>query len=423
MKIAVINHYAGSFRRGMELRHPTLARHWAAAGHEVHIVAASYSHLRSDNPVPDGPVFTEREDGVCFHYLKTPVYAGNGLGRVLNMLEFSRRLGSMTQALRGVDVLMVSSPHLFAVPAVQRLARRLAIPMVLEIRDIWPLSLTELLHLSPWHPMVLAMRFLERKAYAGSDLIVSILPNGQEHYAAQGHSGRVVPIPNGIDPTGWDEDPLDSPHPTLRALQAIKRSHAFLVLYLGTLGKANALEPFIQAAHAAPRGDIAHVLVGVGIERRALEAGAPENVFFLDRVPRRLVPATLACADALYIGWNDCPALYRYGISPIKLADYMMSARPVIHAVRAWNDPVAEAGCGLSIPPGQPLAIADAIRRMQRLGAGQRAEMGRNGRAFALSHYDYRVLAQQYLAAFGEVIAAKRQQAEAPARRLQADQG
>ena len=80
--------------------------------------------------------------------------------------------------------------------------------------------------------------------------------------------------------------------------------------------------------------------------------------------------------------------------------DYMMAAKPVIHAVRAWNDPVAESACGVSIPPGQPQAIADAIRRLLELSAAQRADLGRKGRAFASSRYDYRVLAQQYLAEF-----------------------
>lgn len=417
MKIAVINHYAGSSRRGMEHRHYDLARHWVAAGHEVHIVAASYSHLRQGNPVPAGAVFAEREAGIQFHYLKTRAYSGNGLGRIWNMLGFCRRLWSMGAVLRNMDVLLVSSPHLFAVPAAQRLARRLAIPLVLEIRDLWPLSLIELLHVSPWHPMVLAMRLLERRAYARNDLIVSILPNGREHYARHGNrSGRVVHIPNGMDLSSWNEDHLGDQHPTLAALKTLREQFAFVVMYLGTLGRANALEPFLQAAAASPRADIAHVLVGAGSERPVLASGAKGKVFFLDPVPRHLVPAALSFADILYIGWNDRPRLYRYGISPNKIMDYMMAAKPVIHAVKAWNDPVAESACGVSIPPGQPQAIIDAVRRLLELSAAQRADMGRKGRAFASSRYDYRVLAQQYLAELVQVIEATRRPADARSR-------
>jgi glycosyltransferase involved in cell wall biosynthesis len=100
--------------------------------------------------------------------------------------------------------------------------------------------------------------------------------------------------------------------------------------------------------------------------------------------------------DALYIGWLRRP-IYRFGIGPNKMLDYLMSARPIIHGVEAGNDPVAESGCGVSIPPENPAALADAIRDLSRVDRDARLAMGARGRQFALAHHDFRVLARRFM--------------------------
>ncbi len=80
-----------------------------------------------------------------------------------------------------------------------------------------------------------------------------------------------------------------------------------------------------------------------------------QNIYFIDPVKKEQIPALLQWFDVAYIGWRRQP-LYRFGIAPNKLMDYMMAARPVLHAVEAGNDPVGEAGCGLTIEPEDPQA-------------------------------------------------------------------
>ena len=88
MNILLINHYAGSPQHGMEYRPYYLAREWVRAGHRVQIVAASYSHVRSRQPViADEPV-NETIEGIAYRWYPTPSYLGNGVGRVLNIWSF-----------------------------------------------------------------------------------------------------------------------------------------------------------------------------------------------------------------------------------------------------------------------------------------------------------------------------------------------
>src|SRR5690606_6102044 len=105
--------------------------------------------------------------------------------------------------------------------------------------------------------------------------------------------------------------------------------------------------------------DMAFVLVGGGPDKPALQrwvaAERLSNVFFFDPIPKVQIPALLQRFDVAYIGWRRQP-LYRFGIAPNKLMDYMMAARPILHAVEAGNDPVAEAGCGLTVTPEDPPA-------------------------------------------------------------------
>lgn len=79
--------------------------------------------------------------------------------------------------------------------------------------------------------------------------------------------------------------------------------------------------------------------------------------------------------------------------------DYMMAGRPVVCAVEAGNDPVGEAGCGVTVPPGNPQAIADAVRRLASMPGSERDAMGERGRAYVLARHTYLVLAHRFIEA------------------------
>lgn len=403
MTILLINHYAGGPPFGMEHRPFYMAREWVRAGRDVTILAANHSHLRPQNP-PAGEAIIE---GVRYRFYETPAYQGNGLGRIRNMLAFVTALwrdaARLAAELKPDAVIASSTYPLDVYPARQiaRLARRQGAKgrLIFEVHDLWPLSPMELGNMPPWHPFIMVMQRAENDAYRSADRVVSMLPKAQAHMEAHGMApGKFAYLPNGIDVAEWESatDPLPEAHAA--SLEALRRQGRFIVGYAGSHGLANALPHLIAAARLLAKEPVSFVLVGQGPEKEALQTSARgmDNVVFLPPLPKRGMPALLDAMDALYLGWNRMP-LYRFGISPNKLMDYMMAAKPVLHAVEAGNDPVAEAACGLSVPPEDPEAIAQAVCRMMALPPEERRAMGARGRAFVLENHDYRVLARRFL--------------------------
>ena len=254
--------------------------------------------------------------------------------------------------------------------------------------------------MSAWHPFILVMQAAENRAYRVAHRVISMLPAAEAHMRQHGLApGKFVYVPNGIDPVEWERSRDALPSPVRSALGAFRQRHPFLVGYAGAHGLANALDALVEAAAMLEPGS-GVVLVGQGPEKARLEALASGrrlgNVLFLPPVAKGAVPALLAEFDALYIGLQRQP-LFRFGVSPNKLIDYMMAGKPVIHAIEAGNDLVAEAGCGLSVTPEEPAAVAGAARSLRAMSAEARSELGLRGRRHVLQNHAYPVLARRFL--------------------------
>ena len=402
MNILYINHYAGSPALGMEFRPYCLAREWVRAGHRVQMVAANFSHVRARQPQAGD----ETIDGIAYRWLPTPPYQGNGVGRVWNIWRFLSQLwGQAARLVREFkpDVVIASSTYPMDIWVARRIARMAQATLVFEVHDLWPLSPIELSGMSPKHPFIRLCQAAEDAAYRHADVVVSMLPKVHGHMAAHGLDlAKLVIVPNGITPDEWATTP-----PLLRAdvAQAIALHRAAgrtVVGYAGSMGLPNALDDLLDAAALLRHAPIAIVMVGDGHERARLAQRVADeglvHVQLLPPIPKVQIPALLAAIDIAAICWQRVP-IYRFGIAPNKLMDYMMAGCAVLHSVDAGNDPVAESGCGITVPPQSPAAVADGLRRLAALPAPERAAMGQRGRAFVLAQHTYPVLAQRFLQA------------------------
>jgi glycosyltransferase involved in cell wall biosynthesis len=406
-RILLINHYAGSPAHGMEFRPFYFARHWARGGHDVHVFAASFSHLRSRNP--DGVRLLRREvlDGVTYHWFRTPRYQGNGVGRIVNMMVFLLWLLAslpVILAWKRFSVVIASSTYPLDMVPAWTLSRLQRARLVFEVHDLWPLSPMELGGFSPLHPFILLMQWGENFAYRRCDACVSLLPKALDHMLGHGLQRRkYLHIPNGVDLGEWEslQEELGPEH--VRALDELRGRHGFVLGYVGGHGLSNALDTLVEAVAGAGSLSFGVAMIGAGpcketLARKARELGIGDRMVFLPPIPKRQVPKALSAMDALYIGWQRT-ALYRFGISPNKLFDYMMSGKPILHAIEAGNDPVAEAACGVSVEPESPRALLDGLEFILHLSPEARGSMGARGREFVLQRHVVAHLADRMLKA------------------------
>lgn len=394
MRIWWINHYALAPNSAGGTRHFSIGRELASLGHEVMIVSSTFDHWRREHIVAFCPPNPEQIDDVSYIRIPSPGYNDNSIGRFWDMMVFGFRIwrGLWWRALTPPDVIIGSSPHPFAALAGGLLAKRLNVPFVVEIRDIWPATLIELAGLSRHHPAMYVMGRIERWLYKNAKLVVSLLPASREHIIATGGSeNQILLIPNGVDLRHWIPQPLDT------------HDGPFTVMYTGALGNANGLNFLVRAAAIlAERGGRSRFrirVIGSGPQRaqleddvRAMRVG--DMVTIEDAVPRARIPTLLAEADLLFCHLKNLN-VFRWGVSPNKIFDYQAAARPILFATNARENPVFRSGAGIVIPPEQPELIAAAIERVAEMPLEERRCMGLRARAFVAATHEYGILARQ----------------------------
>ncbi len=403
----IVNQYAARFPGAGLTRHHFLADAIRTHGVTTTIIAEDPA-LRGH---PDHAPRVQDAAGVRFVWLRTRRYSGNGVGRVVNMLGF---VGSAVRwgwdparhDQQPPDVVVGSSPQLFAALGGWILARRHRVPFVLEIRDLWPESLIAILGLSRRHPLVLALAAVEKFLYRRSDEIIGVLEGVADYVRMRAgrRAASITWIPNGVP-----LDALPAPGPPAAG------GDAFRVVYAGAHGPPNGLRILLDAARLlkgeAPPSESSGTgspvaglpiridLYGDGVSKRELidyaRASGLHSVHFHAPVARTEVFRILAGADAV-VAVLPALYLYRFGFSLNKLFDYFAAARPVVLAADAPGDPVARAGAGISVTAKDPADLAAALRAMAATPLDERAAMGRRGREYAAAHHDMAVLGARF---------------------------
>jgi colanic acid biosynthesis glycosyl transferase WcaI len=292
------------------------------------------------------------------------------------------------------DLVYASSPPLLVGGAALALSRLRRIPLVFEVRDLWPESAVELGELANPRAIRLATR-LEEACYRRARQIVVVTQGIHDGLIERGYpAAKLALIPNGANTE------LYTPRP---ASQALRRQlgigpEQFVVVYTGLHGLVHGLETALQAAgELRERPDILFLLVGDGPDKARLAQIAEEmglsNVRFHDAVPEAELPGYIALAD---VGLATTRRLgIMRGALPVKMFSYMACERPVLLAMEGEAVRLLErAQAGIAVPPEQPKALAEAILELQGDPAA-RLTYGRRGRELVKAEFSRQALAQQ----------------------------
>lgn len=404
--IWIVHPYAGGPGVGRYDRPFHLAKCWQQMGEKC-VVITSCNHHLLDQHIDPGPAEIQ---GVSYEFLKSFEYQGNGLRRLLNMAAFTARVmqksGSLARRYGRPSRIIISSPHPYAYFAGEYLRKRFSAKLIFEVRDLWPLSLVELAGVSPSHPLVRFTDWLERRAYRTADHVVSLLPCTKPHMLERGlNEKRWHYIPNGI----LKHDSLSSTvnSDAMRIVRQWREAGMFVLAYTGALGRPNHVQSLIAALDIQARRDsnVRAVIVGRGDQKDELislieNRNIADRVAVFDQIPKQEVICLLKSVDAGFISLRPEP-IFRFGISPNKLFDYMLLELPVVFAVTSGNDPVSEAGCGLTADPRNPSDISRAIDILANLSTVERQKLGARGKDWVIRNHSYDVLAENYIKLMG----------------------
>ncbi|RME87793.1 MAG: glycosyltransferase WbuB [Anaerolineae bacterium] len=391
-------------------RHYELARHLVRRGHRVTIIASPVSYITGHpSSLPSG---SEENDAITI--LRAPTYHAlhkSFVHRTLAFFSFMFSSFFIGLRVREVDLVWGTSPPIFQAWTAWLLARLKGVPFLFEVRDLWPYFAVAVGVLT--NPVLIRMsEWLERFLYRGADRVMVNSPGFIAHVTGRG-AKRVELVPNGADASMFD--PSDEG-------AAFRRSHGlegkFVVLYAGAHGMSNDLDVVLDAARLLEgEPHIQIVLLGDGKEKPRLVARAHEmgltNVTFLPPLPKRRMPEALAAADACIAILKPLEA-YKTTY-PNKVFDYMAAGRPIVLAIDGVIRQVVEAAdCGLFTPPGDPQAMARAIRQLAADSEVARA-MGLRGRRYVEQHFHRADLAHR-LAELLEAMVSQQSNNPTPAR-------
>ena len=296
----------------------------------------------------------------------------------------------------GADVVFATStPLTIALPAVFA-ARRCHIPMVLEVRDLWPEMPIAVGALR--NPLSRgSARMLERFAYANAARIVALSPGMAEGIARAGYPPeRITVVPNAADLGPFERDPARGQAFRDRIRIPAER---MLVAYVGTLGRINGVGYLARLAAALKDDDrLTFLIVGDGQEREEIETIARDlgvlgrNLLMRPSIAKQDVADVLFASDIATSLFAPIPEMEANSAN--KYFDSLAAGCCTVVNYGGWQAELLErheAGVRL---PQDPAAAAIILRSL----AGDRGRVeraGRNARHLAEREFSRDVLANR----------------------------
>ncbi len=384
LRVVLVSQYFSPEIGATQSRMQAFADHLAARGHDVTVVCEFPNHPHGVVPDRYRGRLVEDDRSNAYRVLRVAVLVTpekTQRTRMAFYLSYMAMAIAAAPRLGRADVIVATSPPLFAAAAGAVLARLMRAPFVLDVRDLWPAAAASLNQLS--NPVALrGSQVVEAGLYRWADTVTAVTRPFCTHIdMVRDRPPTAIFLPNGTLPQFLEASP-DGGREALGV-----DDDRFLATFAGNLGIAQALPTILDAADRS-RAEVDYALVGEGPIGESLRAEAAArqlgNVHFHPQVPLEEVASLLAASDALLVTLAGHPTFA--GFVPSKMVDFMATGRPLV--LSAAGEPariLEDAGAGIAVPPEDADALAESLRWL-RANPDAARQMGERGRRYARRH-------------------------------------
>ena len=334
-KIWIINHYATNMFFDKGGRHYYLSKYLKEAGYEVTVFCANTFHDSRKSMELGGKnyIIKKANTGVKFVFLKTNEYVGNGKARVMNMVNFYRSMMKCSKNFEKPDIIVGSSVHPLACIAAIKLSKKIKCKNIIEIRDLWPLSIVE--YSEKWTDKNLLIRILykgERWIYKKADALIFTMPGGAQYIKDKGWNEKInlekiFNINNGVDVEEFNRN-IEEYQIQDKDLEDSR----IKIVYTGSIRKVNNVVEFAELGKYLDSEKYFFLIYGKGDYIEELKSYIRSNnlrhVKYKGSINKNEVPSVLARSDLNFFYISD-NKVFQYGMSLNKLFEYMASGKPI----------------------------------------------------------------------------------------------
>jgi glycosyltransferase involved in cell wall biosynthesis len=406
--IVILNHHAGFPEISSGGRHYDLGDELTKKGHNVTVIASSYSHGSKKYYNDEDFFVKEFKDNFRFIMIKTkPAYRSNFM-RFVNYVDYMLKASRIVQIKGEPNIILASSVHPLSWVAGYKLSKKYKARFIVEVRDLWPLSMYE--DFKGIYKKIIFSFFesLEKKYYRLADSIITTMPYAYEYMEKKYgiNKKKVNFIPHGINIEKFDKN-LKQNYDVLKTELQDALDNYFCITYTGALSKSEGLITLVKAAKKLQDyKDIRIVIVGSGQEKenliKEIKNNNLNNVLMFDKQNKSLIPLILNKSDVLFCGLIERQA-FKYGISKNKFYDYMAAGKPIIFASNVRDSLIEKAKAGLTIKPDDPMKLFNTILFLYNERDSLALQYGKNGRFYVEQNHTTQKIANDFIRVFSNI--------------------
>lgn len=409
MKIWLMNHYATEMYANKAGRHYWFAKELEKKGHSITVFCASSTSINGGINIELGKKrsYVLKDGKSRFVFTKTNGYKANGIDRILSFVMFYRNLFPVTRQYAKQhgkpDVIVASSVHPLTMLAGIQIGRKMKVPCICEIRDLWPEAIFSFGKVKERSLFGKAMVIGEHWIYRHADALI-FTKEGDTDYlkerrwtTKQGGNIKIEKcyyINNGVDIAGYEKRIEENP-----LLDDDLNDGKFNITYAGTIRPVNNVGNLLDTAKIinSRQGykDVQFLIYGDGVElpelRKRVKKEHIGNVRLKGFVDRKYIPYILSKSSVNMLNYAQNQYNWARGNSSNKLFEYMASGKPIISTVHMGYSIIKKYNCGVELDEDTPEALAEQIMRFHDMEKSEYERIGQNAKNGA-ADFDFKLL-------------------------------